>query len=42
MTKIADSIPEIRVEDYGEDYPNHPSIKAIHEHRGAYLSLHLA
>ena len=32
---IADSMPEIRVEDYGEDYANHPSIKAIHEHRGS-------
>ena len=30
---IADSMPEIRVEDYGEDYANHPSIKAIHDHR---------
>ena len=28
-------MPEIRVEDYCEDYANHPSIKAIHEHRGA-------
>ena len=46
MTKIADSIPEIRVEDYGEDYANHPSIKPIHEHRGAIapscLSFHRA
>ena len=25
---IADSMPEMRVEDYGEDYANHPSIKA--------------
>ena len=32
---IADSMPEIRVEDYSEDYANHPRIKAIHEHRGA-------
>ena len=32
---IADSMPEIRAEDYGEDYANHPSIKAIHEHRGS-------
>ena len=43
---IADSIPEFRVEDYGEDYANHPSIKAIHEHRGASapacLSFHRA
>ena len=28
---IADSMPEIRVEDYGGDYAYHPSIKAIHE-----------
>ena len=28
-------MPEIREEDYGEDYANHPSIKAIHEHRGS-------
>ena len=46
MTKIADSIPEIRVEDYGEDYANHPSIKPIHEHRSAIapscLSFHRA
>ena len=43
---IADSMPEIRVEDYGEDYANHPSIKAIHDHRGASapscLSFHRA
>ena len=32
---IADSMPKIRVEDYCEDNANHPSIKAIHEHRGA-------
>ena len=42
----ADSMPEIRVEDYGEDYANHPSIKAIHDHRGASapscLSFHRA
>ena len=28
-------MPVIREEDYGEDYANHPSIKAIHEHRGS-------
>ena len=43
---IADSMPEMRVEDYGEDYANHPSIKAIHDHRGASapscLSFHRA
>ena len=43
---IGDSIPEFRVEDYGEDYANHPSIKAIQEHRGASapacLSFHRA
>ena len=43
---IADSIPEFRVEDYDEDYANHPSIKAIHDHRGASapacLSFHRA
>ena len=35
---IADSMPEIRVENYCKDYANHPSIKAIHEHRGASQS----
>ena len=43
---IADSMPEIRVEDYCEDYANHPSIKTIHEDRGAsapaYFSFHRA
>ena len=43
---IADSIPEIRAEDYGDDYANHPIIKAIHEHGGASVrachSLHRA
>ena len=43
---IADSMPEIREEDYGEDHANHPSIKAIHEHRGssapACFSFHCA
>ena len=43
---IADSIPEFRVGDYGEDYANHPSIKAIHDHMGASapscLSFHRA
>ena len=43
---IADSMPEMRVEDYCEDYANHPSIKAIHDHRGASapscLSFHRA
>ena len=37
---------EIRVEDYGEDYANHSSIKAIHDHRDASapscLSFHSA
>ena len=28
-------MPEIRVEDYGEDYAYHPSLKAIHKYRGA-------
>ena len=28
-------MPEIRVEDYCEDYANHPSIKVVHEHWGA-------
>jgi len=32
---IADSMPEIRVEDCSGDYANHLSIKVIHEHRGA-------
>ena len=32
---IADSMPEIRLEDYCGDYANHAIIKAIHEHRGA-------
>ena len=43
---IADSMPGIRVEDYGDDYANHPIIKAIHEHWGASVpacrSLHRA
>ena len=34
---IAGSMPEIRVEDYGGDYANHLSIKAIHE-QGRYRS----
>ena len=31
---ITDGVPMIRENDYGENYVNHPSIKAIHEHRG--------
>ena len=31
---ITDGVPMIRENDYGENYVNHPSIKAIYEHRG--------
>ena len=31
---ITDGVPMIRENDYGENYVNHPSIKAFYEHRG--------
>ena len=34
FVRITDGVPMIRENDYGENYVNHPSIKAIHEHRG--------
>ena len=34
FVSIADNVPLRQEEDYGEDFANHPSIKAIFESRG--------